>query len=215
MGAEITDRRLRKDAQRNRDGIFESAERVFARAGLDATVEEIAADAGVGVGTVYRRFGSKAGLIDALFADRMAEVGSLIRECAAAPSGREALESVLRVFVELQTRSRAIQQLMFTDVEHQAARLRSEVEPLLTAIVQRARSEGAVRADFAATDIPLLTRAASLVAEGMPDGGRELSHRFLELMIKGIADTPDGVAVPQPLPDSRFPEWLAAISSRG
>jgi len=206
------DRALRKDAQRNRAEVFSAAERVFARAGLAASIEEIAEEAGVGVGTVYRRFGSKAELIEALFAERMAEVVAMIQRCAAAATGREALESVLREFVGLQTRSRAVRELMFGDVEQEATRLRSQVEPLLTAIVERAKTEGAVRGDFAATDIPVLTHAVSAVAAGMPDGGTELAHRHLELLIKGIAATPDPAPVPPPLPDDRFADWLRAAT---
>jgi len=205
------DRALRKDAQRNREDVFAAAERVFAREGLAASIDAIAAEAGVGVGTVYRRFGSKADLIEALFTERLGEAMALIERCAAAPTGREALESVLREFVGLQTRSRAVRELMFGDVEHEAMRLRRDVEPLLTRIVERAKAEGAVRPDFAATDIPVLTHAVSAVAAGMPDGGRELAHRHLELLIKGLAATPDAASVPPPLPDDRFTDWLAAV----
>ena len=207
-----TPRALRKDAQRNRDEVFAAAERVFARAGLGASIEAIAAEAGVGVGTVYRRFGSKAELVEALFTERLSEVIGIIGRCAAAPTGRAALESVLRAFVDLQTRSRAVRELMFDDVETEATRLRRDVEPLLTGIVERAKAEGAVRADFAATDIPVLTHSVSAVAAGMPDGGRELAQRHIELLIKGIAATPDAASVPPPLPDDRFADWLGAVA---
>ncbi|GAA5030905.1 TetR/AcrR family transcriptional regulator [Microbacterium fluvii] len=204
-------RPLRRDAQRNRAEVLAAAERVFARAGLAASIEEIAAEAGVGVGTVYRRIGSKGELIEALFTERMSEVTGMIERCAAAPTGREALESVLRTFVDIQTRSRAVQELMFADIEAEAARLRREVEPQLTAIVARAQAEGAVRSDFAATDIPVLTHAISTVA-AMPDGGRALAERHLELLIKGLAATPDTASVPPPLPDDRFADWLRSLA---
>lgn len=203
---------LRRDAQRNRDQVFAAAERVFAREGLGAPMDAIAAEAGVGVGTVYRRFGSKAGLVDALFAERNAEMADVIRRCAEASTGAEALDAVLRAFVEVQARSRAVQQIVFTDAEEDAARLRAQIEPLLTAIVDRAKAEGAVRADFAATDIPILTHAISGVAVAMPDGGAELARRHLELLLKGIRPSADERPVPGPLPDERFADWLRALS---
>nr|WP_241740072.1 MULTISPECIES: TetR/AcrR family transcriptional regulator [Microbacterium] len=202
---------MRKDAARNRDDVLAAAERVFAREGLGASVETIARESGVGVGTVYRRFGSKAGLVDALFTDRVSEMADAIRECAAVGSGRDALHRVLRVYVDFQSHNRAVRELLLIDIEHGAEHLRAEIEPLLSAIIDRAKAEQAVRADFTATDIPLLTHAIADIATRMPGIGAELARRHLELLIKGLAPTPDDVPVPAPLPDARFGEWLRAM----
>ncbi|CDK00212.1 putative TetR-family transcriptional regulator [Microbacterium sp. C448] len=204
-------RPLRKDAARNRETVLSVAETIFARDGLGASIEAVAAAAGVGVGTVYRAFGSKAALVDALFAERVAESVAMIERCSSAPSGHEALTSVLRAFVELQSRSRAFQEFLFRDIEQDAARLRAEVEPLLTGIVERAKREGTVRADFAATDIPILTHTISRVATSTPGFGPELARRHLELLIKGLGPTPDETPVPPPLADSAFPDWMRGL----
>ena len=58
-------RRLRADAARNREAVLSAAREVFAEAGLDAPLEEIARRAGVGIGTVYRRFGCREQLVSA------------------------------------------------------------------------------------------------------------------------------------------------------
>ncbi|HEY1318923.1 MAG TPA: helix-turn-helix domain-containing protein, partial [Streptosporangiaceae bacterium] len=63
-------RPLRRDAERNRQRILKAAAEVFNERGLDVSLDEIARHAGVGVGTVYRRFRTKEELIEALFMDR-------------------------------------------------------------------------------------------------------------------------------------------------
>src|ERR1700760_870890 len=68
------ERPLRRDAERNRQRILEVAREAFAEDGLAVTLDEIARRAGLGVGTVYRRFPDKEQLIDALFEDRLAEI---------------------------------------------------------------------------------------------------------------------------------------------
>src|SRR3954462_1928388 len=72
-----TDRPLRRDAERTRQRILEAAREAFAEGGLAVTLDEIAHRAGVGVGTVYRRFPDKEELIDALFEERMGELVAL------------------------------------------------------------------------------------------------------------------------------------------
>src|ERR687893_559304 len=67
-------RPLRADAERNRQRILAAASTVFAERGLDVSLDDIAGAAGVGVGTVYRRFPDKDALIDALFEDKIADV---------------------------------------------------------------------------------------------------------------------------------------------
>src|ERR1700759_2906222 len=64
---ERADRRVRADAQRNLDALLQSAKAVFATSGVDAPVREIAEQAGVGVGTVYRHFPQRSDLIAAVF----------------------------------------------------------------------------------------------------------------------------------------------------
>ena len=78
--ADTPERPLRADAERNRRRILAAAAEVFADRGLDVSLDDIAAAAGVGVGTVYRRFPNKDSLIDALFEEKMGRVIALARE---------------------------------------------------------------------------------------------------------------------------------------
>ena len=76
----IDDRPLRADAERNRRRILAAARQLFAARGLGVSLDEIAAEAGVGVGTVYRRFPDRDLLIDALFEERIDEIAQAARD---------------------------------------------------------------------------------------------------------------------------------------
>src|ERR1700759_5745549 len=78
-------RPLRRDAEHNRQRILEAASEVFNELGLEASLDEVARRAGVGVGTVYRRFPAKEDLIEALFVDRIESGATLAEEAAQAP----------------------------------------------------------------------------------------------------------------------------------
>src|SRR5438105_14248538 len=77
-------RPLRRDAERNRQRILKAASEVFTERGLGVSLDEIARHAGVGVGTVYRRFGTKEELVQALFMDRIESVAALAEQAAEA-----------------------------------------------------------------------------------------------------------------------------------
>jgi AcrR family transcriptional regulator len=79
-------RRLRADAARNRERTLEAAAEVFAERGLGATLNDVAHHAGLGVGTVYRRFPNKEALIDALFENKVTEAVALATEANSHPN---------------------------------------------------------------------------------------------------------------------------------
>lgn len=205
---------LRADATRNRVSILEAAEVVFATQGLGASMDDVAEAVGLGVGTIYRRFGSKAALIDALFDQRLELFEKLIRDNARRATAWEGLCEVMRSFVSIQARNLAVQQLFFTSADDAARLLRERVEPLLTDLVERAKAEGALRADFAATDVPILANSISRLAHASSPHGPELARRHLELLLKGLAASPDPVPVPPPLSDDDYGDWIRASADR-
>lgn len=186
---------------------------MFSVRGTEASLEEVATEAGLGVGTVHRAFGSKDALIEALYSDALENAVALIRRCAEAETGWEALGRVMRELTDLQVRDRAMQTLLYQGADPDAQLLRRHIEPLLTMIIERAKAEGALRGDFAATDIPLLTRAAATTADGLPGLGLDLARRHIAFVLKGIAATPpDEGPVPRPLTDDEISDWFSAIS---
>src|SRR3954454_13570462 len=104
MATSTPPRPLRKDAERNRLRILDAAGRVFADRGLGVTLDDIARAAGVGVGTVYRRFPDKSTLIDALFAQRMESMCDIAEEALEIPDAWEALVFYFRQASQLQAR---------------------------------------------------------------------------------------------------------------
>lgn len=205
---------LRADAKRNHESILEAAEEVFAVQGLNASMDDIAAAVGLGVGTIYRRFGSKAELVDALFDQRLERFVELIMDGASRPTAWEGLCEVMRSFVAIQGGNRAVQQLYFTSSDDAALRLRARIEPLLTDLIERAKAEGSLRADFAATDVAILANSISRVAHATSPHGPELARRQLEFVLKGIAATADPEPVPAALSDDDFSEWIRASADR-
>src|SRR5579863_4602175 len=84
-------RPLRRDAVRNRQRILKAASEVFTELGLEVSLDEVARHAGVGVGTVYRRFGTKEDLVAALFEDRVDSIANLAERAIQEPDPWTAL----------------------------------------------------------------------------------------------------------------------------
>jgi AcrR family transcriptional regulator len=154
------ERPLRADARRNRERILESAKAVFAEFGADAQMDDVAARAGVGVGTVYRHFPTKEALLVELirqkfrlFADRAAEALETDEEPF------EALVGVMRRNAETAAADAATQLAIAGAGEHIWIQAQAEQEELLELtdeLIARARRDGTIRPDIRATDIGML-----------------------------------------------------------
>src|SRR3954447_22049365 len=142
-------RPLRADAERNRLRIIQAAAEVFAKRGLDAGLDEIARHAGVGTGTVYRRFPDKSLLIDALIEQRMTAIEELAEQALGFRSAWDGLVHFLESFVERLVADRALTDMLFTDCgdNRALADRRSRLGPILAELVERAKAQGEVRPD--------------------------------------------------------------------
>src|SRR3954449_13191988 len=145
------ERPLRRDAERNRRRILDAAARVFAARGLGASLDDIAEEAEVGIGTVYRRFPNKEALIDALFDDQLESIIAVAEAGLAIEDPWEGLEYFLRVAVERQAANRGLKELILgARMGNQtgcAADGRRRIEPLVRRLVERAKAGGCVRDD--------------------------------------------------------------------
>ncbi|MFC7617511.1 TetR/AcrR family transcriptional regulator [Actinokineospora soli] len=106
-----SDTPLRADARRNRARIVAAAREVFAASGIDVTLDEVARAAGVGVGTVYRRFSGKEELLDAVFDEVVADLNTLIDAAAAEPDAWTGLVGLLSAIAERQAADRGLFQI--------------------------------------------------------------------------------------------------------
>ena len=194
-------RPLRRDAERNRQRILKAAAEVFNERGLDVSLDEIARHAGVGVGTVYRRFRTKEELIEALFMDRLDSVATIADEADANPDAWCGLVSFMEQMAEIMAGDVGLRQmLMFATYGRDlVAVARQRNEPLVARLVQRAQAAGQLRADIQQTDIPfivfMLTEAAHLGYAATPG----IWRRYLTLILDGMRPAREGVT-PLPVP---------------
>ena len=181
-------RAQRADARRNRAKVLDAASRQFAERGLDAQMEEIARQAGVGVGTVYRHFPTKEALLEAL-ADR--------RFGAKADAAREALEfdDPWAGFVHFMQRATRItaEDLALSEAMGQLpglcgeAAVRAGLFELVEELVERAHASGQLRRDIGPEDIPSLVSGVGHAVHAGDRGAPAMSwERYLEIMLSGL-----------------------------
>ena len=188
------ERPLRRDAARNRERILEAAGEIFATRGLEVTLDDIAHHAGVGVGTVYRRFRDKEELIDALFDDRMDAIVTAAENALAAGDPWLGLEGFFVDIFELQAADRGLRELAFAGQHGRArvARVRAQLEPLVEELVARGQASGDVRGDLSADDIPILQKMLAQVIDIAGDVSPGLWRRYLGIVLDGLRSRRDG-----------------------
>jgi len=187
------ERPLRKDAERNRQRILDAAQELFTERGLGVTLNDIAHHADVGVGTVYRRFPDKQRLIDALFDERIGEMVRLAEESLAEPDPWEGLVGFLERGLDLQACNRGLKELLQDAPEGSelVEGARDQLVPLVTALVERARDAGALRADVQHEDLPLIQMMIGEIIDRTRHVDPELWRRYLELVLRGLRAHPD------------------------
>ncbi|MGD9986389.1 TetR/AcrR family transcriptional regulator [Pseudonocardia sp.] len=189
---------LRADAERNRQRVLAGAREVFARRGLEAGLDEIARHAGVGTGTVYRRFPDKTALVTALFEERLDQVVATVKEAVAHPDPWEGLCTALESLIAMQIEDRGLKDVIFGALgDHETFReRRAELMPIVAQGVSRAVAAGALRPDFVLTDFAplqvMLTQVATFTEAADPQAWR----RYLRIVLDGLCTRRDG---PSPL----------------
>jgi AcrR family transcriptional regulator len=205
---------LRRDAERNRQRILEAARRGFAERGLGITLDEIARLAGVGVGTVYRRFPNKELLIDALFEERIGEVAAIARAGLCDDDAWRGLRTFLTGAITLLAADRGLRELMLgsSRTPERILQGRSQIKPVVEQLVARAQAQGALRDDVRAPDFPLILMMVDRVADTTRDAAPDTWRRVLELILDGLAARRDSAsALPAPaLADEQLDVALAA-----
>jgi AcrR family transcriptional regulator len=189
-------RPLRADAERNRRRILEAAVEVIGRRGLDAPVEEIARVAGVGRGTLYRRFPTKDELVRSIILDRTERAIAAMKAAAATPDPWDALAGVVRALGGHLAADRGLFDTITRGgrPNHVVPQRPEWFQAIVEPVVCRAREAGAVRDDVAATDLIALAAAISRVH---PERANEpLWERYLELVLAGTRPAAAGERLP-------------------
>jgi AcrR family transcriptional regulator len=183
-------RPLRADAARNRARILDAARTAFAEAGLDVGVEEIARRAGVGKGTLYRRFPTKEALVRAIFEDLLDDLDEVVQAVDSEP---DAMNAFLRFLDESAHRQATNQG--FLDVVAQrlgAAMLTAEQRRRFLGSIarplRRAQEAGGVRADLEPEDVVMIFRMLGATTRPAPDGTSMDEHwpRYIGLIADAL-----------------------------
>jgi AcrR family transcriptional regulator len=183
-----TERPLRADAQRNLERIIASARALFAERGTQAQMEDIAARAGVGIGTLYRRFPTKESLMTALVRERFQEFAVIAEEVERTTDPADALPTVMRRHAEVVEHDAAFQLAMMNfDTFHWEGIEEDKLtlSAVLERIIEGGKKAGTVRADLRFEDYGMLmcsTTAAMYFIAGDKSGWR----RQQEILIAGL-----------------------------
>jgi AcrR family transcriptional regulator len=183
-----TGRPLRADAQRNRDKILTAAVRVFTEEGLDAHLETIAKEAGVGSGTLYRNFPTRELLIEAAYRNELARLCDAASALLAAMPPREALRAWMGRFIDYANAKLGMAEALRAVVEsgvNPYAQSHEMMVSVLASLLDAGVKAGTIRADITASDMFAALSGIALAA-GKP-GQREQAERLLDLTMDGLA----------------------------
>ncbi len=167
---------LRADARRNLELVLDAAEQAFGASGPDASIDEIARLAGVGHGTVFRRFPTKDDLMYAVIERHVAQMQAIAEE-AVVSDDPEAFFDFARRVAELNMSTPGLHRCVVHCGGKPGA---AELEALVAKIVARAQRAGAVRRDVEPADVQLLVRSALISA---PPGQW---RRYLDVVLDGL-----------------------------
>lgn len=178
--------RMRADARRNEEAVLEAAKVVFARSGVDAPIREIATEAGVGLGTLYRRFLTRADLVAAVFRREVDACAGAATVLVAERGSTEALAAWLMRYTRfLATKQGLAAALHSGDAAFAALPdyFRKQFEPALAMLLAAATDAGEIRVDVAPYD---LLRAIGNLSVASGEDGAAHTERMIMLLIDGL-----------------------------
>ncbi|SNY38483.1 TetR/AcrR family transcriptional regulator [Paractinoplanes atraurantiacus] len=177
----------RKDAARNRARLLKAALELFGTQ-TDVTLKDVARQAGVGVGTVYRHFPTKEDLLDALTSDQVTLAVDIAREAAAESDGWQGLTRFLEESMRLQVENGCLRCVVDTGEPFSPviAEARETIASLVQQIVAKAQQQGTLNADLDATDINLMLLALVAVLDATRATSPDRYRHQLALLLDGM-----------------------------
>lgn len=182
------DRALRADAQRNRERLLDAAARVFASEGTEASMKEIAKEAGVGIGTLYRHFPTREMLVEATYRSESARLSAAAADLLRELPPAEALRAWMERFLDYMAVKRGMAEAL-RFVLSAAGDLRLQTRGLLidalATLLKAGEQAGEIRAGLDPVDVVMALGGFALIAseEHQP----ALSGRLLDLLFEGLA----------------------------
>ena len=176
----------RADARRNQQALLDAAAAVFVRSGVDAPVRDIAAEAGVGMGTIYRHFPTRADLIAAVYRHQVeacAEAGPTLLKAAASP--HVALGQWIDLFVDFLVTKHGLAGVMQSDdFQPLHTYFLDRLLPVGTELLDAAVAAGEIRSDLTAYE---LMRGVGNLCIGAEHDERYDARRLAQLLVTGLA----------------------------
>lgn len=201
-------RPLRRDAERNRRAVLDAARRLIADRGPEVGFDEIAREAGVGVGTVYRRFPDRSALVDALFTDRVDEMVELGRRALAIADPWEGLTWFVEQSAQEQASDRGLLEAMVGGVQgrERLTAARQRMQPVTDAVVRRVHEAGLLRDGVEMLDLAVLTTVLSMTATTEQP---ELWRRYVPVVLDGLRRRDDSAVLPlRPPHEDELPQII-------
>ena len=179
--------RLRADARRNRDKLIEVAAAVFPEKGVETSLEDIARQAGVGIGTLYRHFPTREHLVEVVYRRELESLAAAARELAEKHTPDVALEEWMRRFVGYIATKRGMSnslRILMTSNSSLFAEGFGNMRGALDGLLKTASEQGYIRSDMDTADV--MHALASIYS--IPDSPewRERSHRLIGLLMDGL-----------------------------
>jgi AcrR family transcriptional regulator len=180
-------RTLRADARRNRDRLLSVAVRAFSQHGPDVTLEAIAKEAGVGIGTLYRHFPTREALIEAAYRSELARLCDAVPDLLRDMPPDEATRTWMDRYLEYMTTKRGMAgalRVVIASGGTPYAQSRDRLITAITSLLQAGAASGALRADIEPADVLASLSGISLAA-GEP-AQRAQARRLLDLLMDGL-----------------------------
>jgi AcrR family transcriptional regulator len=173
----------RADARRNHEKLLAAARAVFAEAGASAPLEEVAARAGVGVGTLYRNFATRQALLEAVYVDEVEAIAHAAEELAELPPW-EALAEWLRRYVGFAATKRLLMEAILASgpASEVLGASKKALVDAGTSLLSRAQEAGIVRTDIQILDVTRVISGIAVMASDDP----EQTERMLRLALDGL-----------------------------
>ena len=182
-----TERPLRADAQRNRERLLEAAVRAFSAEGPDVTLDAIAKEAGVGIGTLYRHFPTREALIEAAYRNELARLCDAAAQLRESLPADDALREWMDRFLDYMRTKRGMADALRIAIASGAdpfAQSRARMVAAITELIDAGAAAGAIRDDVQAEDVMASLSGISLAA-GSPEQQRQ-AERLLDLLMDGL-----------------------------
>lgn len=196
---------MRADAEKNRERVLDAARELFAEQGLDASTNEIARRAGVGVATLFRRFPTRDDLVGAVFADRMAAYVAATDEALADPDPWQGFCGYIERVCRMQADDRGFADVLTLTFPTAKALEddRNRAAEALGVLLDRAKASGRLRQDFAHQDVPLILMANAGVVTATRNAAPDAWKRLTGYLIQAFA-----AEAAHPLPEPPTPRQM-------